>query len=145
MRQLSLQRSVSVSTVLQAYLLLENRGVVETRPQSGHYVRVPRAAPAPEPRPPRLSSQATRVTVSDLVARVYGAARDPRIVPLGAATLSPLLLPTEKLNRRMSAVAREAGGAGVAYDVPPGCLALRKQIARRAAELGRGTAARTTL
>src|SRR5208283_150530 len=45
-RQLSLQRSVSVSTVLQAYLLLENRGVVETRPQSGHYVRVPRGVPA---------------------------------------------------------------------------------------------------
>ncbi|MGO8999674.1 MAG: PLP-dependent aminotransferase family protein [Polyangiaceae bacterium] len=135
-RQLSLQRSVSVSTVLQAYLLLENRGVVETRPQSGHYVRVPRGAPVLEPRPPRLSSQATRVTVSDLVARVYGAARDPKIVPLGAATLSPLLLPTEKLNRTMSAVAREAGGAGVAYDVPPGCLALRKQIAKRAADWG---------
>ncbi len=135
-RQLSLQRRVSVATVLQAYLLLENRGLVETRPQSGHYVRVPRATPAPEPRAPRLSSQATRVTVSDLVARVYGAARDPRIVPFGAATISPLLLPTEKLNRRMAAVAREAGGAGVAYDVPPGYLALRRQIARRAAEWG---------
>jgi DNA-binding transcriptional MocR family regulator len=135
-RQLSLQRSVSVATVLQAYLLLENRGLVETRPQSGHYVRLPRATPAPEPRPPRLSSQATRVTVSDLVARVYGAARDPRVVPFGAATLSPALLPTEKINRIMSAVAREAGGAGVAYDVPPGCLALRRQVARRAAEWG---------
>ena len=135
-RQLSQQRSISVSTVLQAYLLLENRGVVETRPQSGHYVRAPRRAPLLEPRPPRVSSQATRVTVSDLVAHVYGATRNPKIVPLGAATLSPLLLPTEKLNRRMSAVAREAGGVGVAYDVPPGCLALRRQIARRAADWG---------
>jgi DNA-binding transcriptional MocR family regulator len=137
-RQLSLQRSVSVSTVLQAYLLLENRGVVETRPQSGHYVRTPRGAPVLEPRPPRLSSQATRVTVSDLVARVYGAQRNPKIVPFGAATVSPVLLPTEKLNRRMSAVAREAGGAGVAYDIPPGCLALRRQIARRAVDIGVG-------
>jgi DNA-binding transcriptional MocR family regulator len=45
-------------------------------------------------------------------------------------------LPADKLNRRMSAVARAAGGAAVAYDPPPGCLALRRQIARRASEWG---------
>ena len=44
-RSLSRQRGVSVSTVLQAYLQLENRGLVETRPQSGHYVRAARLAP----------------------------------------------------------------------------------------------------
>lgn len=132
-RQLSHQRNVSVSTVIQAYLLLENRGVVETRPQSGHYVRIPREPAAPEPRAPRASCQATRVTVSDLVARMYGAMRDPNIVPLGAGSLSPLLLPTESLNRRMAAVARAAGGAGVRYDPPPGHLGLRRQIAKRAA------------
>jgi DNA-binding transcriptional MocR family regulator len=135
-RQLSQQRKLSVSTVLQAYLLLENRGVVETRPQSGHYVRPPRTSLVPEPRPPRNSTQATRVTVSDLVARVTGAARDPKIVPLGAATISPSLLPTERINRCMAAVAREAGGAGVAYDIPPGYLALRRQVARRSADQG---------
>jgi DNA-binding transcriptional MocR family regulator len=135
-RQLSQQRRVSVSTVLQAYLLLENRGLVETRPQSGHYVRVPRESVVPEPRPPRLSTQATRVTVSDLVAHVYRAARDPKMVPLGAAMLSPELLPTENLNKRMAIVARTAGGAGVAYDTPPGCFALRRQIAKRAADWG---------
>jgi DNA-binding transcriptional MocR family regulator len=134
-RQLSNQRDVSVSTVLQAYLLLESRGVVETRPQSGHYVRGARSAALPEPRPPRGSKQATRVTVSDLVARVYGA-RPEHFVPLGAAYVSPSLLPTENLNRRMAAVARAAGGVGVQYDSPPGCLALRRQIARRAAECG---------
>ena len=72
-RVLSGQRGVSISTVLQAYLLLESRGFVETRPQSGHYVRSTRLALVPEPRPPRVSSTATRVTVSDLIARVYGA------------------------------------------------------------------------
>ena len=135
-RQLSQQRRVSVSTVLQAYLLLENRGLVETRPHSGHYVRAPRESVVPEPRAPRASSQATRVTVSDLVTQVYRAARDPKMVQLGAALLSPELLPTENLNRRMSAVARAAGGAGVAYDTPPGCFALRRQVAKRAADWG---------
>ncbi|MCC6665351.1 MAG: PLP-dependent aminotransferase family protein [Polyangiaceae bacterium] len=135
-RRLSLQRSVSVSTVLQAYVLLESRGLVETRPQSGHYVRAMRALSAEEPRSPRRSSQATRVSVSDLVAKVYGAARDPSMVLLGAAHMSPALLPTESINRRLASVARTAGSAGVAYDIPPGLPALRRQIARRAAENG---------
>lgn len=135
-RRLSGQRRVSVSTVLQAYLLLENRGLVETRPQSGHYVRRPPRAELLEPRRPRLSTAATRVTVSDLVAEIYGASRNPHIVPLGAGHVSPALLPTEKLNRRMAQIAREAGGLGVAYDPPPGFLPLRRQIARRSADHG---------
>jgi DNA-binding transcriptional MocR family regulator len=135
-RVLSGQRSVSISTVLQAYLLLESRGFVETRPQSGHYVRSTRLALVPEPRPPRLSSTATKVTVSDLIARVYGASRDPNMVLLGGGYMSPALLPTERLNRGLAAVARSAGGAGIAYDPPPGLPALRRQVARRAAECG---------
>lgn len=135
-RQLSDQRGVSVSTVLQAYLLLENRGVVETRPQSGHYVRARRLSLVAEPRTPRAALQATRVSVTDLVARVYGAARDPRMVLLGGGFMSPQLLPTESLNRRLAALARAAGGAGIAYDPPPGLPALRRAIARRAADCG---------
>lgn len=135
-RRLSRQQSVSVSTVLQAYLLLEARGVIEARPQSGHYVRRRDLELCPEPRPPRPCSTATRVSVKDQIARVLGAMRDPDIVPLGAATPSPALLPTEKLNRTLALVARSAGGAGVSYDPPPGCLALRRQIARRSAEWG---------
>jgi DNA-binding transcriptional MocR family regulator len=134
-RQLSDQRQVSISTVLQAYLLLESRGVVETRPQSGHYVRA-RSFQAGEPRSPRCLAQASRVAVSDLLAKVYGASRDPSMVLLGAAHMCPSLLPTENLNRRLAAVARTAGGAGIAYDMPPGLPALRRQIARRAGECG---------
>lgn len=140
-RTLSEQRSVSVSTVLQAYLLLESRGVIEKRPQSGHYVRAVRAAQAPEPRSPRCSKQACRVTVSDLVERVYGAARDPRNLLLSGAYLGHSLMPVERLNRSMVAVSRIAGGAGLSYDPPPGLPALRRQIARRAAECGVALAA----
>ncbi len=43
------QRGVSIATVLQAYTVLENRGYLEARPQSGYYVRRP-AFLSPEPR-----------------------------------------------------------------------------------------------
>jgi DNA-binding transcriptional MocR family regulator len=38
-RQASLQHEVSIKTVLHAYALLESRGILETRPQSGYFVR----------------------------------------------------------------------------------------------------------
>jgi len=47
---MSLQRGVSISTVLQAYTVLENRGYLEARPQSGYYVRPRPLLSVPEPR-----------------------------------------------------------------------------------------------
>src|SRR4051794_36282645 len=46
-RQLRREQGVSVSTILQAYFWLENRGRIEARPQSGFYVC------PPDPRTPR--------------------------------------------------------------------------------------------
>jgi DNA-binding transcriptional MocR family regulator len=135
-RRLSRQQGVSVATVLQAYLHLENRGLIEARPQSGHYVRARKVPVPPEPRSARACTTASRPSIESLVAKVYGALRDPSIVPFGGGFLGPELLPTERLNRTLSTIARSAGGAGVAYDMPPGLLALRRQIARRSIEWG---------
>src|SRR6202012_153000 len=38
LRQISRQRRISLSTAMQAYRLLEDRGVLEARPQSGFYI-----------------------------------------------------------------------------------------------------------
>src|SRR5215210_3789805 len=48
-RRTSKQHRVSVSTAVQAYLALENRGLIEARPQSGFYVRPQQRAAVPEP------------------------------------------------------------------------------------------------
>ena len=45
-RELSRAKSASVSSVLSAYRVLEDRGLVESRPQSGYYVRASRVGPA---------------------------------------------------------------------------------------------------
>jgi DNA-binding transcriptional MocR family regulator len=49
LRKLSKEQGVSLSTALQAYLWLENRGYLEARPQSGFYIRTPFAKLIPEP------------------------------------------------------------------------------------------------
>src|SRR5215468_4625767 len=66
-RKCSRQQNVSIATVMQAYRLLEDQGIIEARPQSGYYVRVQRWSPAPEPEMSRPVSRAVEVRVSDLV------------------------------------------------------------------------------
>ncbi|WP_225412515.1 aminotransferase-like domain-containing protein [Stigmatella hybrida] len=135
-RELSTRERVSVSTVLQAYLQLESLGIIETRPQSGHYVRRRERLLPAEPQVSRPASTASTVSVSALVARMYRSVNDTRVVPLGAASLAPELLPVQRLNRELALLSREQGEAAVNYDMPPGCPELRRQIARRALEWG---------
>jgi DNA-binding transcriptional MocR family regulator len=135
-RRLSRQHKVSISTVLQAYLALENRGLIETRPQSGHFVRHFRQDGLPEPRVSRPSLTPRRVTMRTLVGDLYQTHGDTRFASLGVATIAPSLLPADKLNRILARVARSAGGVGVSYDWPRGCPRLRRQLARRALDWG---------
>ena len=134
-RRLAEDRAVSIATVLQAYLVLENAGLIEVRPKSGHFVRR-RTEGLAEPRPPRCSAQPARVSVSDGVARLTAALRDPSIIPFGSAYLAAEMLPMAAVNRIMSTLARESRAAGARYDVPPGLLTLRRQLARRSIAWG---------
>jgi DNA-binding transcriptional regulator YhcF (GntR family) len=38
-RQAAQHHRLSITTVVRAYLLLESRGILESRPQSGYFVR----------------------------------------------------------------------------------------------------------
>jgi DNA-binding transcriptional MocR family regulator len=134
-RRLAQERSVSVATVLEAYLRLENAGLIEVRPKSGHFVRrrMPLTA---EPRTPRCCSTPSKVTVSDAYIKILEAMRDPELLPFGCATIDPSYLPIQQLNRILTQVVREMSTAGARYEGAPGLLTLRRQIARRAVEAG---------
>ncbi len=135
-RRLQRHEQVSLATVMQAYRVLENQGLIEARPQSGHYVR-PRVWHRPEePGKSTPAVRATRVNSSELVKRVLRAARDPSFTPLGAALPDPQLLPTLQLSRAMAAVGRRSPHQANSYDVSPGNAVLRVQIARRAMDAG---------
>lgn len=135
-RKLSEQMNVSVSTVLQAYRVLESRGRIEARPQSGYYVRpLPRAA-LPTPGLSRPSSVPTKVRIVDRVIGVLRATSDPSYVPLGGAIPGADMLPTKQLNRIQAAIARRSPRASNAYDGPGGNRELHVQIARRYLDAG---------
>src|SRR5438128_4945241 len=66
-RKLSEQEEVSIATVMQAYRLLENKGLIEARPQSGYYVKARIWQVPAEPAKSEPSLRATRVNPNDLV------------------------------------------------------------------------------
>jgi len=135
-RRASAQHGVSVPTVVQAYLWLENRGLIEARPKSGFFVRPQLRPEISEPTISRPARPAALVGVGTLQSRVFDAARMPGVVPFGAAYPGPENLPVSRLSKIMAAVARSAGARGVGYDMPPGCESLRRQIARRSLDWG---------
>src|SRR5258707_4824972 len=135
-RRCSEQQNVSIATVTQAYRLLENRGIIEARPQSGYYVRTQRWSPPPEPGMSKPTPRPVDVRVSELIMQVVKAGRDPSLVRLGATLPSPELFPIRELHRAMSSVGRRHPLAANSYDPPPGNHALRVQVARRAMEAG---------
>jgi DNA-binding transcriptional MocR family regulator len=135
-RKLVAQKSVSVSTVLQAYQLLERRGLIEARPQSGFYVRVARWRPAPEPEifHPAISSK--RLNMGGLVMEVVSALNRPGLVNLGAAVPAPELLPNLELHRALARATRREPVLANRCDPSIGLPALRREIARLALEAG---------
>ena len=135
-RRTSATEGVSVSTALQAYMLLESRGYIEARPQSGFYVRARHRMLPPEPHAPAPRREATRVGVSALMSKLLLAASNPEVVPFGAACPSPDLLPGPRLNRILAGQLRSSNARINGYDFAPGNPELRRQVARHSLDWG---------
>ncbi len=135
-RAFSRQQNVSVSTALQAYFWLENRGYVEARSKSGFYVRVPAKDLAPEPQFRTSDSSPADVDVGDTLMKVVRAVGNPGMVPLGAACPGPSLLPYHKLNRITRSLVQNDPLHSSYYQFPPGSELLRRQIALRSLDFG---------
>lgn len=134
-RKLSSQMEVSISTVLQAYMNLEDKEWIEARPQSGFYVKPQRKLP-PEPKASTPSPLVTRVGVSELVAQVFQSAHDPDVIQLGLSVPSAEHMPIKRLNRLMAVATARDGARSLNYDFPPGYRPLRHEIAKRSIEWG---------
>jgi len=134
-RKLHQQLQVSISTILEAYRLLEDRGLIRARPQSGYYVKANANHFLAEPTPSTPSLNVCSVDTS-LAFQINNAVRYPDVIKLGAAVPSPELFPKKTLNRMMGQVIRTHPEMVHAYDMSPGCELLRQQVAKRLIEAG---------
>jgi DNA-binding transcriptional MocR family regulator len=136
LRQLSIQQRVSISTALQAYMWLENRGYLEARPQSGFYVRTPFATLIPEPQYEAAKPELTEPGTNAILSEIMASANDPDNIPFGAGCASPEMFPNRRLNLILRRIIHRQPLNSAHYEFPPGVEALRRQIARRAPDIG---------
>jgi DNA-binding transcriptional MocR family regulator len=132
-RHLSQQRGISITTILQAYQLLEDQGTIEARPQSGYYVRA-QSGPLPvESATERAKLRGPeQVQVGDLIMRMMHDANDTSLVQFGVSLPAADLLPTSRLNAILARFARGNRVPLNLYGTAEGCLELRNMIAKRA-------------
>lgn len=135
-REASGRFKVSISTVVEAYRVLESRGVIEARPQSGFYVCARQWEASAEPETSRPQAKPSTVSVGELAMSVLRASSQPNVIQLGVASPDPSFLPVRALNRITASIARRDDDRAMRYDFPPGNRALRVQIARRMAAVG---------
>lgn len=127
LRKLSKRLAASISTINQAYVELERKGVVESRPRSGFYVRAPRRLPTPSSG--RGLQTARPVSRTGLINTVLESVGQPDLTPLGIICPSSReLLPGRPLARIMAAVMREEPAHSLEYETIPGHLGLRRQL-----------------
>lgn len=136
LRMLSTKLGVSISTVNQAYIELERKGVIESRPRSGFFVRqrsmrLPRtetsATPMEQPRP---------VTRSGLIQTVLESVGNYDTLELGVVTPGVDLLPLKELSKITASVIRDNPRQALGYAPIPGDPNLIHQIAFRSMENG---------
>lgn len=135
-RQASKEQELSVSTILQAYQLLEDQGWIEARPQSGYYVRSRPFPAAPEPACSTPPIQPSTVSIDELALRMLHDSMLPGIVQLGAAFPDPALLPYQKLNRLLAEALRKGDGRLNLCGIPEGIEELRQGVVQRASRAG---------
>jgi len=134
-RQARLRHGVSITTVLRAYSLLESRGLIESRPQSGHFVRqrgvsMPARGVAELPMSQPQGGSAA-VDVSRLVLSTLRAIGSDAAVPLGSPYPDPSLFPHARLTRHAAAAGRRQPDHAITGQLPPGDPDLIHQIVRR--------------
>lgn len=128
-RALSVEHGVSLSTVQQAYRVLEDHGLVAPRPKSGYFVPDHRPLPA-LPDVSRPAQRPVDISQWDQVFELVRSVPRKDVVQLGrgmpdvgSPTLKPLL-------RSLAQPSRRQDMPGLYYDTVAGTEALREQVAR---------------
>ncbi|MGM0419337.1 MAG: PLP-dependent aminotransferase family protein [Thermodesulfobacteriota bacterium] len=135
-RRLSKQLKVSISTVKTAYTHLEDKKIIEARPQSGFYVcsKLPEIPDEPEIREPEVNP--LDITKGELVMKIMRDVLDPKKIQFGAAIPDPKLIPAAKLSKMIGTEAKRYADESAQYAMPPGLKRLRVQIAKRLLKTG---------
>lgn len=132
LRKLHGQTGLSITTVYQAYIELEKRGVVEPRQKSGYYVKPMLDCILPLTSTEKLRPIPKKVTMNTLAYSIVEDMSNPDFLQLGGSVVMPELLPFKQLTRCMRSEPLDAMKRSLMrYENPYGNAELKRQIAKR--------------
>jgi DNA-binding transcriptional MocR family regulator len=141
-REMAARMKMSMMTVLEGYKLLEDEGLIESKPQSGYFVRpvyLRTGEPWQQPPPAKIVQfplANRRVMVSDRATYLARNASRMDAIPLGAGFAAPEFFPCEELSLRVAKAIRNHPEEVNTYNLSGGHPRLKKELARRMFESG---------
>ncbi len=128
-RKLRDEFGVSISTIQEALVLLEERKQVEVKNRSGHYVKYQKSIKIPKLSVSKTKLEPTPITSHQLALDLVKATNTDDYTLFGAAIPDADFLPTKEINSAISYVTKHHANHSNHYVFPPGDPDLRTQIA----------------
>lgn len=137
-RKLAGQRKVSVSTVQKAFELLEDRRLIEPRPKSGFYVRMPVDDDESTETfgHQMVPLRPEQVKIHERANNVFHQCDSPDVINLGTSYPAPCFYPTNALKRISGKVIKGQMDTVLEVHFSPGVEKLRRNLAKRLMEAG---------
>jgi DNA-binding transcriptional MocR family regulator len=136
-RVLSEENGISMGTAFQAYYHLEGKGLIESRPKSGYYVRFNHRRFPEVPKQLLPDAISHDVSVKEMIASIYGdIAAQKDVINFALAVPDISLLPAAKLNKSVVHALRNNKDHCISYEHTQGNIELRRQIAKLAFNWG---------
>ncbi len=137
-RMLSDEYGIRMGTAFQAYYHLEGKGLIESRPKSGYYVRFNQKRFRELPRVIQPNVLSHDVSVNEMIASIYAdvATTNEKVINFAIAVPDASLLPIAKINKSVMYVLRNNKDHCIGYENTQGNVELRKQVAKLAFNWG---------
>lgn len=137
-RMLSDEYGISMGTAFQAYYHLEGKGLIESRPKSGYYVRFNQKRFPDLPKMIQPDPLSHEVSVKEMIASIYSdiATHSHKVINFAIGAPHASLLPLAKINKSVQHALRKSPDSCISYEHTQGNPDLRKQIAKLAFNWG---------
>ncbi|HMU46319.1 MAG TPA: PLP-dependent aminotransferase family protein [Chitinophagaceae bacterium] len=137
-RVLSDEYGISMGTAFQAYYHLEGKGLIESRPKSGYYVRFNHRRFPDLPKMIQPDPLSHDVSVKEMIGSIYSdiATLKDKVINFALAAPDASLLPIAKINKSVMAALRNNKDSCINYEHTQGNIELRKQISKLAFNWG---------
>lgn len=129
-RMLSEEYGISMGTAFQAYYHLEGKGLIESRPKSGYYVRFNHRRMPALPQMPESKPASHKVSVQEMIAAVVSNISSDDLINFSVSAPPTQLLPAAKLNKSLMHAMRAGRHHGIQYEHIQGNKELRRQLAK---------------